>query len=1041
MDCYIYILDGATLTIDPGVVVYFLGNYPINVQGRLLAQGTATDSIRFTSNATGYANNTHTGWGGIRFDNTPTGNNSSFLDYCIIEYGKNTVDGVGGGITLNNVSGLSIAHCLIQKCSSENGGGMYVGEYSNPALDNSTIAGNTATAGGGIFVNDASHPELTNTTITGNTASSGGGMCVLRESNPVLTNTTIIGNAAKLYGGGMYIDSYSNPVLTNVSIISNGAGHSGGGVRLGFNSGSAEITNSIIWDNLSDDTPGIYAYTNSTLTITYSDIQGFLYPGIGNISQNPLLVKGNGGIPSLLFGSPCINAGNPDTLGLNLGSTDCGGNPRINDGRVDMGASEYHPKLCGLISSDTIWSSDTVLVDCDILIEDGVTLTISPGVTVVFLDNYSLNVQGRLLARGNSSDSIRFTASSKDLATNSHSGWGGIRFDNTSVGNDTSRLEYCMLEYGKVAGHGGGLYMYQYSKLTMSHSVVRNCSAVSGGGIYLSDNSSPVFTHTTISGYGAGVSGGGVYFGNNSSPPMSNSTIIRNTANSYGGGMYLGDNSSPILRSSKINGNTADNGGGMYVFNNSNPVLINTATAGNTAETNGGGMYVSDYSNPKLTNTTISGNISRSGGGGIFVDGNSHLKLTNATISGNTSTYSGGGIYSGYSGNAVLTNCILWGNIASQDAGLDISSSSVFVISYSDIQGTVYAGTGNISKNPLLINGFGDNPQLMPSSPCINAGKPDTSGLDLPLTDCIGNPRFNGDTVDMGANEFHGVQCGLITADTTWSPDTVWVDCDITIPDGVTLTIDPGVTVVFTDKYVINVQGRLLAEGVAGDSIRFTVEDPGNFGITSFSAWVGIVFDETPQSNDTSRLDHCVIEYAGKDGQGRGLYLSQYSKLNVSNSVIRYCMGSHGGGIYLDNSSPVLSKTTISGNSAKFWGGGMYIQNNSNPVLCNTIICRNEAKGIGGGMSIGDHSNPVLSGTTISANTAYQGGGMFLMYSSLVLANTIISGNTANYVGGVDIETYSNAVLTNTIISGNTAENGGGGINVGYTTNAVLTNT
>ena len=39
--------------------------------------------------------------------------------------------------------------------------------------------------------------------------------------------------------------------------------------------------------------------------------------------------------------SPCINAGKPDTTGLNLPATDLDGNPRIFDGRVDIGAYEY----------------------------------------------------------------------------------------------------------------------------------------------------------------------------------------------------------------------------------------------------------------------------------------------------------------------------------------------------------------------------------------------------------------------------------------------------------------------------------------------------------------------------------------------------------------------------------------------------------------------------------------------------------------------------------------------------------------------------
>jgi len=46
----ITILDGETLTIEPGVLVEFQGHYKFHVQGRLLAIGTNTENIVFTIN-------------------------------------------------------------------------------------------------------------------------------------------------------------------------------------------------------------------------------------------------------------------------------------------------------------------------------------------------------------------------------------------------------------------------------------------------------------------------------------------------------------------------------------------------------------------------------------------------------------------------------------------------------------------------------------------------------------------------------------------------------------------------------------------------------------------------------------------------------------------------------------------------------------------------------------------------------------------------------------------------------------------------------
>jgi hypothetical protein len=81
-------------------------------------------------------------------------------------------------------------------------------------------------------------------------------------------------------------------------------------------------------------------------------------------------------------------------------------------------------------------------------------------------------------------------------------------------------------------------------------------------------------------------------------------------------------------------------------------------------------------------------------------------------------------------------------------------------VSYTNVGGYVIPGEGNISVEPLFL-GIGAHPyQLSPGSPCIDAGMPDTTGLNLPLMDLLGNYRiWDGDgdgieRIDMGAYEF-----------------------------------------------------------------------------------------------------------------------------------------------------------------------------------------------------------------------------------------------------------------------------------------------
>ncbi|UCG45699.1 MAG: right-handed parallel beta-helix repeat-containing protein, partial [Candidatus Bathyarchaeota archaeon] len=78
------ILDGSTLTVEPGVEVRFGGWYSLVVQGRLIAVGEENNTITFTSNR----EEPNSGdWPAIEFNRAE----SSIMEYCIVEYGENGI--------------------------------------------------------------------------------------------------------------------------------------------------------------------------------------------------------------------------------------------------------------------------------------------------------------------------------------------------------------------------------------------------------------------------------------------------------------------------------------------------------------------------------------------------------------------------------------------------------------------------------------------------------------------------------------------------------------------------------------------------------------------------------------------------------------------------------------------------------------------------------------------------------------------------------------------------------------------------------------
>ena len=146
----------------------------------------------------------------------------------------------------------------------------------------------------------------------------------------------------------------------------------------------------------------------------------------------------------------------------------------------------------------------------EIEIPNNQTLTIEKGVKVEFQGHYKLSVKGRLLAIGNKSDSIVFNG--KDTIK-----WGGIRFGDITIANDTSKISYCVVENcyassgqlprsGTAEDYGGAIYQ-RNSRLIISNSCIRHNKASSGGGIYCEQGSMTII-NTTIRNNEASSSGG-----------------------------------------------------------------------------------------------------------------------------------------------------------------------------------------------------------------------------------------------------------------------------------------------------------------------------------------------------------------------------------------------------------------------------------------------------------------------------------------------------------------------------------------------------
>jgi hypothetical protein len=252
-----------------------------------------------------------------------------------------------------------------------------------------------------------------------------------------------------------------------------------------------------------------------------------------------------------------------------------------------------------------------------------------------------------------------------------------------------------------------------------------------------------------------------------------------------------------------------------------------------------------------------------------------------------------------------------------------------------------------IGIDPRLVDPENGDFRLAAGSPAVGYG----------CQSLTGGERAGGAGADEVARRRRRIRrdvidvSGVISANTTWAADRVRVVGDVTVADGVTLTIVPGVRVEFQDFYRLAVAGCLLAVGTPAERIVFTTDEPEQFTIDTAQTgcWNGIRFEETPATNAPSQLAHCVIEYSKAVGTGGGLYpygggaisVVDVSQLTIENCVLRHNVAPYGGAMFLYRHANVaIAGNVIVDNHALENASAIYVAY-AHPRIANNTIARN----------------------------------------------------------------------------------------------------
>ncbi|MFZ5433698.1 MAG: right-handed parallel beta-helix repeat-containing protein, partial [Calditrichota bacterium] len=159
----------------------------------------------------------------------------------------------------------------------------------------------------------------------------------------------------------------------------------------------------------------------------------------------------------------------------------------------------------------------------------------------------------------------------------------------------------------------------------------------------------------------------------------------------------------------------------------------------------------------------------------------------------------------------------------------------------------------------------------------------------------------------------------------------------IDIPAGATLSIGPGVTIVFMVSFIFGISNgaRLEAMGAEGDSIYFTADT-----LLNPERWEGLWI---LGNADTCRMEYCVLEYAATPGYGTCLF---EGPTVIRNTTFRHNSAGYGVVLYSYHTDLDLSHCTFEHNTAG--SGGVFYVREARGMIHDCLFRANRATDNGG---------------------------------------------------------------------------------------------
>ncbi len=236
-----------------------------------------------------------------------------------------------------------------------------------------------------------------------------------------------------------------------------------------------------------------------------------------------------------------------------------------------------------------------------------------------------------------------------------------------------------------------------------------------------------------------------------------------------GGGLLLKDSDAMFVNCVFTRNRSVAMGGAVAIRGGS-PTFVNCRFHGNDGGWGSGAVFNRTRGTTTFVNCLFYENTAWETGAITVLTGTT--TFLNCTITDNHATKGKAGALFDVLGKAVLRNCILWNNTSPVTGAEEIHNNTVTgadtTVAHSNVKGG-WSGTRNLGSDvdPLFVDPANDDYRLQAGSPCRNAGHSASLPADVADIGSNGNkteripkdlalkPRVEGDSVDMGAFEWH----------------------------------------------------------------------------------------------------------------------------------------------------------------------------------------------------------------------------------------------------------------------------------------------